>query len=298
MDFKSFMTSVEQSLFRFENESELKGWIQNYARSLPDEAREDFLKQLRETKPRSHKEKLDEIIAWREKVENEEIVLSCYSHEEYDSEYWTWDPDWVTEYEDPAGIGTQLKRYYEEAEQAVYDRDYESASLMYWNLGTMTVTAEDETGMDPVELSIEEMVSENLASLDLKKIAALTLYSTYQAYGLPERTSRLYGFFSWQMFQNIGIEDMLSAGREPLQGVDEFRVETKVCWKRQNGNPTVIRSCTYRCWNGFSRKRTGSGSEKKEWKHCAGWNGKWRSGTRRRGLRQSGRQGAKTQGEN
>ena len=222
MDFKSFMISVEQSLSRFKNESELKGWIQNYARSLPEEAREDFLRQLRETEPHSHKEKLDEIIAWCEKVENEEIVLSCYSHEEYDPEYWTWDPDWVTEYEDPAGIGLQMKRYYEEAEQAVYDRDYESASLMYWNLGTLTVTAEDETGMDPVELSIEEMVSEKLAVLDLKKIAALTLYSTYQAYELPERIPRLYGFFSWQMFRDIGIEDMLSAGREPLRGVGEF----------------------------------------------------------------------------
>ena len=249
MDFKSFMTSVEQTLSRFHDISELKEWIQNYARSLPEEAREDFLKQLQETEQRSHKEKLDEIIAWCKKLENEEIVLSCYSHEEYDPEYWTWDPDWVTEYEDPAGIGPQLKKYYAEAEQAVYDRDYDSASLMYWNLGTLTVTAEDETGMDPVELGIEEMVSESLVSLDLKKIASLTLYSTYQAYELPERVPKLYGFFSWRMFQDIGIEDMLSAGRETLQGVEDF-LDAWISYLREQDDSytsrLLIEAITYR----------------------------------------------------
>ena len=71
MDFKFFMTSVEQRLSRFKDVSELKEWIQNYARSLPEEAREDFLEQLQETEQRSHKEKLDEIIAWCKKLENE-----------------------------------------------------------------------------------------------------------------------------------------------------------------------------------------------------------------------------------
>ena len=249
MDFKFFMTSVEQRLSRFKDVSELKEWIQNYARSLPEEAREDFLEQLQESEQRSHKEKLDEIIAWCEKLENEEIVLSCYSHEEYDPEYWTWDPDWVTEYEDPAGIGPQLKKYYEEAEQTVYDRDYESASLMYWNLGTLTVTAEDETGMDPVELGIEEMVSEGLVSIDLKRIASLTLYSTYQAYKLPERVPKLYGFFSWQMFQNVGIEDMMSAGRETLQGVEDF-LDAWISYLREQDDSytsrLLIEAVTYR----------------------------------------------------
>ncbi len=68
MDFKFFMTSVEQRLSRFKDVSELKEWIQNYARSLPEEAREDFLEQLQETEQRSHKEKLDEIIVWCEKL--------------------------------------------------------------------------------------------------------------------------------------------------------------------------------------------------------------------------------------
>ena len=50
------------------------------------------------------------------------------------------------------GIGAQLKCYYEEAEQAVYDRDYESAGQMYWSLGVLNITADDVYGGEPAEL--------------------------------------------------------------------------------------------------------------------------------------------------
>ena len=94
-------------------------------RSIPEEERGSFLEQIQIRKSRSHKEILQELTDWCAKIEEGEITLSCSGYEEY-GESW-WDRDWVTEYEDPMGIGAQLKCYYEEAEQAVYDRDYESA---------------------------------------------------------------------------------------------------------------------------------------------------------------------------
>ena len=206
MDFKLFMNSVEENLSLIKTEEELRNWIRNYARSIPEEERGSFLEQIQIRKSRSHKEILQELTDWCAKIEEGEITLSCSGYEEY-GESW-WDRDWVTEYEDPMGIGAQLKCYYEEAEQAVYDRDYESAGQMYWSLGVLNITADDVYGGEPAELGIEEMVSENLVSLNLKQIASLTLYSTYQAYELPERIPKLYGFFSWHMFENIGIEDI------------------------------------------------------------------------------------------
>ena len=137
-------------------------------------------------------------------------------------------------------IGLQLKRYYEEAEQAVYDRDYKSASRMYQDLGTLEIIADDADGGDPAELGVEDMVSEKLVSLNLKQIASLTLYSTYQAYELPERISRLYGFFSWHMFRDIGIEDMMSAGREPLPEIDEF-LEAWITYLREQNDSYTSR---------------------------------------------------------
>ena len=247
MDFKLFMDSVEQNLSQIKTEEGLRNWIRNYARSLPEEERESFLEQMQARKSRSHQDMLQELTEWCEKVEEGEIALTCSGYEEY-GESW-WDRDWVTEYEDPKGIGLQLKRYYEDAEQAVYDRDYESASLMYWNLGVLNIIADDIYGGEPEELGIEEMVSEKLVSLNLKQIASLTLYSTYQAYELPERIPRLYGFFSWHMFENIGIEHMMSAGREPLQGIDEFLEEWITYLREQNDSYTsrlLIEAVTFR----------------------------------------------------
>ena len=171
MDFKLFMNSVEENLSLIKTEEDLRNWIRNYARSIPEEERGSFLEQIQIRKSRSHKEILQELTDWCAKIEEGEITLSCSGYEEY-GESW-WDRDWVTEYEDPMGIGAQLKCYYEEAEQAVYDRDYESAGQMYWSLGVLNITADDVYGGEPAELGIEEMVSENLVSLNLKQIAIL-----------------------------------------------------------------------------------------------------------------------------
>lgn len=250
MDFKLFMNSVEENLSLIKTEEELRNWIRNYARSIPEEERGSFLEQIQIRKSRSHKEILQELTDWCAKIEEGEITLSCSGYEEYGEygESW-WDRDWVTEYEDPMGIGLQLKHYYEEAEQAVYDRDYESASQMYWNLGALNITADDIYGGEPAELGIEEMVSEKLVSLNLKQIASLTLYSTYQAYELPERMPKLYGFFSWPMFKDTGIEDMMAAGREPLHEINEF-LETWIAYLReQNDSYTsrlLIEAVTFR----------------------------------------------------
>lgn len=199
MDFKSFMQAVEKNLAQLKSEEELRSWVKNYARSLPEEEREDFLEQLQKKESGSHKEKLPEIIQWCEKINDEELVLHYSDYESYGSGYWS--DDWVIEYSDPKGIGPRLKRYYEEAEQAVYDGDYLSASLMYSALGALKITAVGEEEADPVELDVEGMVEEGLVSLDLKKIAELTLYATYQAYELPERVPRLYGFFPGTCFR-------------------------------------------------------------------------------------------------
>lgn len=50
MHFKTFMTSVEENLSRCRTEAELRNWIENHARSLPEDDWESFLDQLQEQK--------------------------------------------------------------------------------------------------------------------------------------------------------------------------------------------------------------------------------------------------------
>ena len=125
-------------------------------------------------------------------------------------------------YEDPYEIGRKLETYYEEAEQAVYDRDYQSASRIYWNLGTLNIVAIDNEGGDPVDMSVEDMEKEGLAELDFERICPLTLYAEYQADSLPERAAKMYGYFSWGMFRKTFLKDMMEVGTEPLKEMEEF----------------------------------------------------------------------------
>ena len=49
MDFKLFMNSVEENLSLIKTEEELRNWIRNYARSIPEDERESFLEQMFQT---------------------------------------------------------------------------------------------------------------------------------------------------------------------------------------------------------------------------------------------------------
>lgn len=220
MEFKVFMQAVEEKLARIRSEEELRDWIKGYARSLSEGHRENFLEKLGSRERKSHQDKLQEIIDWCEKVDKEEITLSCYGYESY--EYGEWDSDWIMNYEDPYEIGRKLEAYYEEAEQAVYDRDYQFASQIYWNLGTLNIVAVDEEGGDPVDMSVEDMKKEGLAELDFGRICPLTLYAEYQADPLTERAAKMYGYFSWGMFRETFLKDMMEVGTEPLEGMEEF----------------------------------------------------------------------------
>lgn len=221
MEFKLFMQAVEQKIDNFRSESEIKEWLKNYARTIEEERREEFLKQFEKKKRLSHKEELKAVIDWCKKIEEqEELVLSCCGYEEYGEYYW--DNDWVYEYEDPNGIGVQLKQFYQLAEQCVFDKDYKTAAAIYWNLGSLNFTADDQSGGDSVDLSVEELVQENIVTLDLKRIALLTLYSTYQVTEMKARPQKLYEYFTREMFREIKLDEIMAVGIEPLEQFDTF----------------------------------------------------------------------------
>ena len=100
-----------------------------------------------------------------------------------------------------------------------YDRDYESAGQMYWSLGVLNITADDVYGGEPAELGIEEMVSENLVSLNLKQIAILgdmkeKIY-TYLEKPIDARVEAIVG----------GIEESMGKARGKAERVSKYLAE-------------------------------------------------------------------------
>lgn len=241
MEFKVFMQAAEQQIDRFQSEKELKEWLKNYARTIEEEKREGFLKQFEKKKKQSHAEDKKAVIGWCEQIEDGELTLTCRGYEEYGESYW--DSDWVYEYEDDCGIGRQIAVFYHLAEQCVYDRDYKTASLIFDKLGALTVIADDETGGDPVELEMEELVREGIVTLDLKRIATLTLYTGYQSTAMEQRPSKLYRYFAWDMFQGFKLEEMFAAGTEPLKDSDIF-LELWIAYLREQKDRYTSRLLT------------------------------------------------------
>ena len=58
-----------KNLSLIKTEEELRDWVRNYARSIPEDERESFLEQMQARKSRSHKEILRELADWCEKIE-------------------------------------------------------------------------------------------------------------------------------------------------------------------------------------------------------------------------------------
>lgn len=110
MEFKVFMQAVEEQIDKFQSESELKEWLKNYARTIGEERREEFLKYFEKQGKVSHEEELKAVIDWCEEINEAELTLSCSGYEKYGESYW--DSDWVYEYEDNCGIGKQIEAFY------------------------------------------------------------------------------------------------------------------------------------------------------------------------------------------
>lgn len=242
MDFRTFMQAVEQEIDNFQSESEIKDWLRNYARTIDEESRENFLRQFEKRGRVSHEEELKAVIDWCEKIDEGELTLSCRGHEEYGDFYW--DNDWVYEYEDPYSIGDQIKCFYQLAEQCIYDRDYETAGIIYGCMEDLNVLAIDGYGGDDyMELPVEQMVQEEIVTLDLKRIALLTLYTTYQVTEMGNRAQKLYEYFSREMFREIKLEEMMTVGYEPLEQFDSF-MELWIAYLRGQGDVWTSRLLT------------------------------------------------------
>lgn len=80
MDFKSFMNTVEENLSLIKTEDELRNWIRNYARSIPEEERGSFLEQMQTRKPRSHKEILKELTDCWKRQSGQQISIPDFTY--------------------------------------------------------------------------------------------------------------------------------------------------------------------------------------------------------------------------
>jgi len=170
--------------------------------------------------PEVLKQKLAAVREVFAKIEDCELCLSAQGQEDYSDDYCL--DEWIWHYEDKEGIGVAIEDAVLLACTCVNDGRYaEALSVFELIMGTQ-VLVENESSGDSFDFGIEELVQEKLVSINLRVLALNVLYAEYQLQPADNRAPRLFSYFSLSYFKDIHIEDILSVGREDLDGLDLF----------------------------------------------------------------------------
>lgn len=100
----------------------------------------------------------------------------------------------------------------------------------------MVFQAYDSDSEEIMELGIEELVDENLLSLNLKKIVCNLLYAQYQTSNGKERVQAIYSYIKLNISKDIKLEEFFTIGPEELVGIGVFLEEWIAFLKCEDGD--------------------------------------------------------------
>ncbi|KAJ50003.1 hypothetical protein BD780_000822 [Clostridium tetanomorphum] len=233
MNYNEFIKAVDKKLATMD-EREKEKWIHNLARTIQENERCKFLNSLNgENNCGEIIYDIKEIQEWCEKIQNGDIYFECSYCEVYGENYWR---DYSYEYYDTYEIGKKLTFAFQVAEDLLYQKKYEKASVLYNLLIDMVFQAYDSDSEEIMELGIEELVDENLVSLNLKKIVLNLLYAKYQTSNGEERVQAIYSYIKLNISRDIKLEEFFTIGTEELVGIGVFLEEWIAFLKCEDGD--------------------------------------------------------------
>lgn len=233
MNYNEFIKAVDEKLATMSN-SEKEKWIHNLARTIQEGERCKFLNSLNgENNCGEIIHDIKEIQEWCEKIQNGDIYFECSYSEVYGKNYWS---DDSYEYYDTYEIGKKLTSQFQVTEDLLYQKEYEKALGLYDLLIDMVFQAYDSDSEETMELGIEELVDENLVSLNLKKIVLNLLYAKYQTSNGKERVQAIYSYIKLNISKDIKLEEFFTIGPEELVGISVFLKEWIAFLKCEDGD--------------------------------------------------------------
>ncbi len=240
MDQKDFLQKSDELINKMSIE-QLNHCLHEIARKTNKNQRNEFLQILQDKfvdlsenrtldiyKPKlpqkmSDVEVMEKIYYFEEtfrKIEEGELEFSAHEYENDYEDYW--DRDWEISHSDPEGLGKIIEEAVAFAYDCINDFRYKESLFIFDSI--MDLNAEsycEETG-NFIELSFQEIMDENLVSIDTKNLALNALYAKYQTTSHNKRPEKLYEYFAYPFFKNIQIEEIISIGREEVRGFDKF----------------------------------------------------------------------------
>lgn len=230
MNLKEFTEQVD-SCAKVLSQEALQGFLHNFARKVPEKDREEFLALLRlgnregDAHPAETaaacgiRQEYERLLELFRQIQAGELFLTAESYEVEQEAYW--DSDWEWDYQDDQGIG----EIYEEAslllEQCVNDGLYPEAEKLAECLLDTGVTVENDED-EALDMELEELVGEGIASIHLKELAAHILYAAYMVSPPKQRAESLFQYYQKSIFRQIPLENMLRVGKAELPDLPAF----------------------------------------------------------------------------
>lgn len=233
MNYNEFIKEMDEKLATM-TESEKEKWIHKLGRTIQEDERCKFLNSLNgENNCGEIINDIKQIQCWCEKIQNGHIYFECSYCEVFGKNYWR---DYSYEYYDTYEIGKKLTSAFQVAEELLYQKEYKKALDLYDLLIDMVFQAYDSDSEETMELGIEELVDENLVSLNLKKIVLNLLYAEYQTSNGIERVEAIYSYIKLNISKDIKLEEFFTIGPEELVGIALFLEEWIAFLKCKHGD--------------------------------------------------------------
>ncbi|MBQ6887380.1 MAG: hypothetical protein IJN54_07725 [Lachnospiraceae bacterium] len=246
MNLSEFQRKTEQMIVSM-NEKELMQFIYKLTRKVPEGKREEFITMLMQSggshsieeqakimqRNKSEEQKIQEEFEQLKnnigKIQEGEMYIHAYGYEQG-----YWGDNWKYEYEDPEGVGNIYENGCRLLVRCVNTGLYAIAEEIFNLLWKNEVSVDDEG--DGFTLSVEEMVSEKLISVNLENLALYVWYAVYQASSKEERVKNLYAYLSVPIFKHIQLEKLMQIGNAELTDFDDFLEEWIEFLSTKNGN--------------------------------------------------------------
>ncbi len=232
MNFTEFIRKTDKIAESMPPEN-LAAFLHDYARSVPECKREEFLKRLLSFSDKSvdwnnagrreafDKEQLEAAIEKNmerlEQINDEEMMLQEVLNEEYDDWY---DNGEEFFYEDPENIcgvlEESVKLVHECVDREQYQEGYDLADFLM----TMVICAEGDYG--GTDFSLRELVNQKIVVFDYEEFVQEALLSAYWGNSLEEKPEALYWIFENSSSEKATLELIMQKSWKELELFQEF----------------------------------------------------------------------------
>lgn len=236
MNLTKFLSQVDTAMTGMEEEK-LQGFIRGYARILPEDKRDDFLKRLLEAggNPGTGqdgkqtggsdeaviREEIRQIRGKLRRIENGELCLVGNLNEEYDDWYDNISDEFI--FEDPDRVCGIIEDacdlVHRCADHGMYAEGYQLADWLL--LLTIQVNGDyyDNGG---AELSLNDPEFRHMNNADYRQLILDALLSAYRSLPPDKRPDELYRIICDANRNDITLEALLREEKEELDGLNEF----------------------------------------------------------------------------